>query len=139
MKRFKIGFLAVIAIAAMSFTVAENTGAFKSDARAIEKCYRVISDKLTCTSATQNFVDNTTACPPANLALAKLWAVNSALIYNSVDGAEPTDCSGIKTDFCCVTVVVDDQPCTSPAQPTFNLDGTGILKPYKIVSSFCRP
>lgn len=141
MKRFKIGFLAIIAVVAMSFTVADNAGVFKAKFAPINKCLKDFSVRQTCTSSEVAFATQTSPCP-ASLAGQKLWVESiSPLNSYTYSGVEPVECRDIE-QFCCITVEVDPNPCRDAQgniiQPQFNLDNTS-AKPYRVVSSYCQP
>jgi hypothetical protein len=144
MKRFKISFLAVIAVAAMSFTIASHEGAFKKNTlkRAAETdCFlpSISSDgKDACSNTKTAF--NTTSCTTASNNYP------GKHVFDLVQGGSiaaaniTTTCPGGNT-FCCFTVTTDAAPLTNcsptnPNQPQITI-GTH-TRFYAVDQIFCK-
>lgn len=141
MKRFKFAFLALIAIAAMSFTIAEKNGAFASKKKAVTDCFRPntltpqlkVKNPANCVAA-EELLTATVQCNTIQAYQTnqyKIWSLDPAFVYTQSQIS--TQCPGSGA-FCCLTVVEDSSPC--PSQPTFDI-GAG-LKAYKVSQIKCR-
>lgn len=107
MKRFKIGFLAVIAIAAMSFTIASHSNAKKRTS--IANCYQTIDVAKylsSCANATFTTIDCT------NKAAAIGQAVKNDLSVTDFTSSA-INCAGGST-LCCINFKsTTTDPCTN--------------------------
>jgi hypothetical protein len=133
MKRLRIGFLAVIAIAAMSFTIAS----LSTTKKATTDCFRpkntgsidLIVKASNCPNPTIT-ISNTSSCSTAASG-QHIWSldVNNKFTSSQVS----SNCPGGST-FCCLKVVEDLAPCSN--QDQFDI-GAG-LKFYKVDAVFCK-
>lgn len=134
MKRFQIGFAAIIAVLAMSFTVAKHTGAFDGKKRfATDDCFRpegasALQYKATCPSSTTTLLETSSCFSTVG---QHIYSLDANKVYTS--GQISSKCPG-NGNFCCLQVVEDLSPCID--QPTFNI-GAG-AKHYKISAVFCK-
>jgi hypothetical protein len=143
MKRFKLGFLAVLAIAAMSFTVADNTGMFKKFSVDENDCFvpsGSTQGKSSCISTAVNIDVNTCATATASYVGLHLFALDQASFIES--GIQTSAACPGGPVFCCFNVVVDNSPLltclpNNPNQPTITI-GTGTAKRYKVGTIRCK-
>jgi hypothetical protein len=138
MKRFKIGFLAIIALAAMSFTVADNVRLFKSkNVKTVgpEDCFTPSGSALkvrgsNCT--TETTITSSTNC--SNISVGDhVWGISTSAFFES--GYTETEVCPGSGKFCCLNLVSDDNVCTDPdpSQPVlFSTDE------YEVASIECR-
>ena len=101
MKRLKIGFLAFVAIATMSFTIAVDGKGFTPAAKQMPNCYAI------------------TAAVPPNCMFMPPQVCNANLLDKPVGarGGNPA-CPNVGNVFCCAKLRVDIQQC--PNQPPLN-------------------
>jgi hypothetical protein len=138
MKRIQIGFAAIIAVLAMSFTIAEHNGAFKAkSAKLTNDCFKAggtngLKIRNTCPSSTVTIL-GTDVCG-ITVQNDKVWSLDAGNVI--ANARIPIDCPG-STKFCCFTVTEDLSPCPSPnLQPKFDI-GAG-SKAYKVSAVFCK-
>jgi hypothetical protein len=138
MKRIQIGFAAVIAVLAMSFTIAEHSGAFNAkSAKLTTDCFKAggtngLKIRHSCTSATITI----SVTDPCSVTMQgdRVWSLDANNVIAA--GNITTECPGGNT-FCCFQVTEDTGPCLSPnVQPTFGI-GAG-AKPYKVNAVYCK-
>jgi hypothetical protein len=119
MKRFKIGFLAIVAILAMSFTIASTNGAFKNTKAApaaATDCYSSIR------VAGVDYVQGSfTTCPDLD---GQCLQAATSLIDPEVA------CPGDPEQFCCAQIVAESG--CSNITPTNLPTGS-----YKVATIFC--
>jgi len=140
MKRTQIGFAAVVAVLAMSFTISEHNRVFKGKAlKATTDCFlpggsTALKIKSSCTASAVSIATTDACTITANG--DKVWSLDKGNAHHSSEIS--TWCPGGGT-FCCFQVAVDNSPCASPnpVQPTFDI-GAG-AKAYKVSAVFCHP
>jgi len=139
MKRIQIGFAAIIAVIAMSFTIAEHNGAFKAKSvKATTDCFKAggtngLKIRPTCGASTVT-ISTTDNCIGITAVGDRVWSLDVANAFASAVILD--NCPGGNT-FCCFQVTEDTSPCTSPnTQPKFNI-GAG-NKAYKVSAIFCK-
>lgn len=152
MKRLKIGFLAVIGILAMSFTMVEYSG-IHNTAKATSfdldptDCFRPLAlnpsqGKYTCPQSRINVVS--TNCTSATNSYDKDFAASAFHLFslntaNFIEnGSIGTACPG-NTTFCCFTIVEDTNPldCTGTEEDQPTIDVAGTVTTWKIADVFC--
>lgn len=136
MKRFKIGFLALIAVLAMSFTVASHEGAFKTKKVLAETdCFLPTINQIRAAdcNSTLNPLTTTTTC---NAAQAYVGGhIFQLTASNAIPSEEVEEtCPDPQDFFCCAFLEEDDQPCSG--QQAFDI-GAG-AKLYRIASVRCK-
>jgi hypothetical protein len=130
MKRFKIGFLAVIAVLAMSFTVADYNKVFvKKVKKVIANCYGTLSYRVPSACASNVTITvNSTACTTADDSEGNpLWTSPSL-------NSDPA-CGETGSFYCCATLATTSALCT--AHPQVTPEGLTLGR-YKIDQVFCR-
>jgi hypothetical protein len=106
MKRFKIGFLAVVALAAMSFTLLSNSRPIKKTT--LTNCYTP--------SAAVEIVSATSPCTNANIICNDATQIGKYLKSSSV-GTLPSsvDCDLVNNVICCIKYedggIIDPSGC----------------------------
>jgi hypothetical protein len=134
MKRIQIGFLAIVAIMAMSFTIASHEGAFKSTVVSVapQDCYTPNITLPSCEPIA--LLTASTPCATAKALENIGTAVNSVNVPAAIE-----DCEDIDGVFCCATLVqINQKSCLTTPHVSFS-PGTG--KPvafYAIDRVFCR-
>lgn len=145
MKHLKLGFASVIAILAISATIAAQAGAFEAKRTQIANCFIPTSPsfdyKATCGSALISFTTSQTSCSDAAVTGATGGHIFAGLDNSSkiADDAVIQQCPGLENVVCCVFVEADPSPCSLdvPAQPAVALNGL-TADEYRIVSIKCK-
>lgn len=144
MKSLKIGFASIIAILAVSLTIAAQAGAFESKKRAVlPNCYiptATLQYKTLCTATTPS-----SFAAGDNCAAAQTAAPAGTHIFGGLDEAFLIDPEEFGTlcpgdgKVCCVFVTEDLSPCAAPnaVQPQFPLNSAPADE-YAISSIRCR-
>lgn len=151
MKRLKISFLAIVAIAAMSFTVASNVKPTNDGgARTLDDtdCFLPNSGsqiKKVCEGSIVNLEPTTCVLaklnygPPAAGTFHLYGLVTTGFIESNVDQQVCPDNSG---EFCCFNIVVDNAPLDCPGtandQPQFTIPAGGTARFYKVSEIRCK-
>lgn len=136
MKRFQIGLTVIIAVLAMSFTIAKHTDTFDSKRPfAINDCFKAGGTnglkvkRANCLGSVITITPTSSCSVP--LPGDHIFSLDTA---NSIPASEiPVICAGVNI-FCCLQVAEDAAPCIG--QPTFDI-GAG-AKHYKISAVYCQ-
>ena len=136
MKRLKIGFASIIAILAISVTIAAQAGAFESKRVVIPNCFlpSSITFDSDCSLPREGVLTPSTSCEDAQFAdekyvfggLADAGKLNSEEVIDICNGPEFVCCVLVEPDFLC-----NDQQNVS-------LNGDPVTR-YKIKEVKCRP
>lgn len=139
MKRFKIGFLAVIAVLAMSFTIVSNEGMFdktKLAPLAVGHCYTDVDLVGSIT------LDESLSCSEAEAKEGTCLTSQSGLTFvSSAANPEATGqaCAGSGPIFCCAKLIIDTRnpsPCPSV---TINELVPNTQNKYIVGEVYCKP
>jgi hypothetical protein len=142
MKKNKLGFLAVIAMTAMSFTVLDQADILNKFTLDDTDCFLpsfASQGKISCTGRSINLALTTCNTAIANYSLLHLFAIDQSTFLESQNIS--SNCPG-GSIFCCFTITQDNNPLltclpTSPNQPLISING-GIAKRYKVNTIFCK-
>lgn len=131
MKHVKIGFLAIIAILAMSFTISEQTGLFESKKpTAVTDCFKPnVTVRDLCNNANVALTSTTGCTTAQSKAGQHIFALGPGIPASQIN----VQCPG-NTTFCCLTVEEDTDPCNGQTQ--FDI-GAG-TKFYQVKTVFCK-
>lgn len=139
MKKLKFGFSTLVAIIAISFTIATQAGIFEKKlvVKNMDKCYSVENS-----FGIPAVVVNPDDCETSTILEINAYceSVMGWKLFTNVSAAQllsPEETCPGSTKYCCIMYEIDDNPCINvwPAQGQYPLsDG---LNYYKVTQIFC--